>query len=114
MPTRQSLFVETFGDAPLIRVIEFFLTYPDFDYTKSYVAKEVGISRITVEKIWRQLIKNGIITKTRALRNADMYKLNVGNHRVKVLMRTAVDLSFSYLERSKPLKQLDRRVAVEA
>ncbi len=96
-----SLFLETFGDTPLLRTIEFFLTYPDFDYTKSYVAKEIGISRITIEKIWKRLAKAGIITKSRTLGKIEMWKLNRKDPKVKVLMQTAVKLSFGYLESIK-------------
>ena len=101
MKKQKSLFIETFGDTPLLRVIEFFLTYPSFDYTKSYVAKEVGISRITINKIWKQLIKNEIIMKTKTFGNGEMYQLNRENLKVKVLMKTAVDLSLSYLKKVK-------------
>jgi len=88
----KSAFVETFGEAPVVKVIDFFLTYPDFDYSKSQVAGEVGISRITIEDIWKMLIKEQIIIKTRVLGRAEMYRLNRDNPKVKVLMKTAFDL----------------------
>jgi len=97
----RSLFLEVFGDTPLLRAIEFFMTYPDFDYTKSYVAKETGISRVTIEKIWTKLAKTGIIIKSRALGKIEMWKLNRTDPKVKVLMQTAVRLSFGYLESLK-------------
>jgi len=97
----KSLFLEMFGDTPLLKTIEFFLTYPDFDYTKSYVAKETGVSRVTIEKIWAKLAKTGIIIKSRALGKIEMWKLNRTDPKVKVLMQTAVRLSFGYLESLK-------------
>ncbi len=101
MAKQISLFLETFGDTPLLRALEFFLTYPDFDYTKSYVAKEIGISRITMEKIWKHLSKAGLIVKSRTLGKIEMWKLNKENPKVKVLMQTAVKLSLGYLESLK-------------
>lgn len=101
MVKQLSLFLETFGYTPLLRVIEFFLTYPDFDYTKSYVAKETGVSRITIEKIWKHLAKANIIARSRTLGKIEMWQLNRGNPKVKVLMQTAVRLSLGYLESIK-------------
>lgn len=101
MAKQLSLFLETFGDTPLLRALEFFLTYPDFDYTKSYVAKEIGISRITMEKVWKHLAKAELIIKSRTLGKIEMWRLNKGNPKVKVLMQTAVKLSLGYLESLK-------------
>src|SRR3989338_1704250 len=98
---KRSLFLDTFGDTPLLRVLEFFLTYPDFDYTKSYVAKETGVSRVTIEKIWKHLVKVNIITESRTLGKIEMWRLNKEHPKVKVLMQTVVRLSLSYLESLK-------------
>ena len=76
MANQKSLFIETFGESPFIKVLDFFLTYPSFDYSKTQVADEIGISRITIEKIWKELVKKEIIVKTRTLGNAEMYQLN--------------------------------------
>lgn len=104
MSTNKSVFIETFGDSPLIKVLDFFLMYPDFDYSKSQVAKESGISRITMEKIWNELIKKDIIIKTRESGNAVLYKLNNRNPKVRILMKLDFELSSAALEQEKPLK----------
>jgi len=105
---RKSAFLETFGESPLIKVLDFFLKFPSFDYSKTQVANEVGISRITIEKIWKELIKKEIIVKTRSIGKAELYKLNTENPRVKLLMRVGLELASSYFEESK------RKVAVPA
>lgn len=101
----KSLFIETFGDTPLVRVTEFFLTYRDFDYSKSQVATETGVSRVTIENVWKQLIKNGIIVRTRKVGNGELYKLNAANPTVNVLMKTAIELSLSHLSAMKATKE---------
>jgi len=95
---RNSIFVETFGESPLIKVLDFFLTFPSFDYSKTQVAYEVGISRITIEKIWKELIKKEIIAKARSIGRAELYKLNTDNPRVKILMKIGIELASSYFE----------------
>jgi len=95
---RNSIFIETFGESPLIKVLDFFLTFPSFDYSKTQVADEVGISRITMEKIWKELIKKEIIVKTRSIGRAELYRLNTENPRVKILMKIGIELASSYFE----------------
>jgi DNA-binding XRE family transcriptional regulator len=105
---KKSIFLETFGESPLIKVLDFFLTFPGFDYSKTQVAKEAGISRITIEKIWDGLIKRGIIIKIRSIGKAELYKLNTDNPRVKILMKIGIELASSYFEETK------RKIAVPA
>ncbi len=102
--SNKSVFIETFGESPLIKVMDFFLMYPDFDYSKSQVAKEAKISRITIEKIWDELIKKEIIIKTRESGNATLYKMNTKNPKVKILMKLDFELSAAALEQEKSSK----------
>ncbi len=88
-----SLLTETFGETPLLKVIDFFLTFREFDYSKTQVAEEVGISRITIEKIWEKLVKDKIVIKTRNIGRAQLYKLNVKNLRVKSLIEMDMKMS---------------------
>jgi DNA-binding XRE family transcriptional regulator len=99
--TKKSIFLEIFGESPLIKVLDFFLTFPSFDYSKTQVAKEVGISRITIDKIWNGLIKREMIIKTRSIGKAELYKLNTENPRVKILMKIGIELATSYFEEAK-------------
>ena len=86
MEKTKSIFVETFGDSPTIRTLDFFLTFGEFDYSKSQVAGETGISRITIEPIWAKLIKDGLIVKTRVVGRAQMYLLDKTNPKVRELL----------------------------
>lgn len=104
MSKQQSVFIETFGESPLIKVLDFFLMYPDFDYSKSQVAEESGISRITMDKIWNGLIKKEIIIKTRESGNAVLCKLNAKNPKVKILMKLDFELSAAAIEQENPSK----------
>ncbi len=81
-----SLFIEVFGDYPLIRVLDFFLEEYLFDYSKTQVAELSGVSFNTLDLFWDKLIKFGIIIKTRKIGNSEMYKLNLENPLVQKLM----------------------------
>lgn len=88
-----SVLTEVFGSAPLIKVIDFFLTFREFDYSKTQIAEEVEISRITMEKLLPKLLKVGIIITTRKVGAAQLYKLNVTNPRVKALIEMDIKIS---------------------
>ena len=98
----KSIFREafgSFGDSPFLKVLDFFLTFQYFDYSKSQVAKEAGISRTTIEDIWKFLIKNGFIKKTRVVGRADMYQLNKEDLKVKALIELDMRLSGAYVKK---------------
>ena len=98
MEAKNSIFVETFGETPVVKVLDFFLTYDSFDYSKSQVAEETGVSRITLDKIWEELIDKKMIIKTRTIGRADMYKLNKENTKVIVLMELSFKLASAFAE----------------
>ncbi|MDO8554637.1 MAG: hypothetical protein Q7S22_07555 [Candidatus Micrarchaeota archaeon] len=93
MEKTKSIFVETFGDSPTIKVLDFLLTFSEFDYSKTQISEETGISRITIEDIWNKLIKTGFIRKSRVIGRAEMYILNKNNARVKELLELDFKLS---------------------
>lgn len=76
---KQSAFIQIFGKTPFIKVMDFLIENYIADYTKTEVAKETNISRMTIEPVWQNLIKQKIITKTKKVGNATLYKLNIKN-----------------------------------
>ena len=96
-----SVLTETFGETPLVKAIDFFLTFREFEYSKTQVADEIGTSRITIDKVWPRLVKNGIIAKTRSIGKAQLYRLNAKNPRVKSLIEMDIKISF-YMASANP------------
>ena len=72
----QSIFLEYFGGSPYVKVLDFFLTFEDFDYPISFIAKETETKWETVEKVIEILVKKGFVRKTRKLGKAWLYGLN--------------------------------------
>lgn len=81
-----SLFVEFFGDYPFIRVLDFFLEYDTFDYSKKDICRNADVSWNTLESFWNQLEEMSIIIHTRKVGKAEMYKINSQNVLVKQLL----------------------------
>lgn len=81
-----SLFIEFMGDSPVIRVLDYLLTEREIDFSITDMAKNAGIGRATLYRIWETLIKNQIIIFTREIGKAKLYKLNMENPRIKKLV----------------------------
>ena|SRR3989338_388666 len=82
----KSLFVEFMGDSPTIRVLGYLLTERELDFSITDMADNSGIGRATLYRIWDNLIKNKIITHTRDIGKAKLFKLNTENTKIKKLI----------------------------
>jgi len=74
-----TLFQKAFGDSPKVRVLEFLLEGRELDYSISDIAVGAGIGRTTLFRIWRDLRNTGILTHTRDIGNAKLFRLNMKN-----------------------------------
>ena len=83
---KKSLFIELFGDSPTIKVLDFLLTERDIDFSISDMARNSGIGRASLYRIWDELIKNQIISQTRVIGKSKLYKLNSNNPKIKKLI----------------------------
>jgi len=76
---QKTAFLETFGDTPILRVLDFLVIHEDFDYSMKDIAKFSGVGYSTLKLFWDKLEKNNIIKQTRKIGKAKMFKLNLGN-----------------------------------
>jgi len=82
-----STFVEVFGNNPVMKVIDFLITFADFDYPLTEIAKNSKVSYSTLQTFWSKLEKNKIVIKTRRVGKSDLFKLNTNNPAVKQLIK---------------------------
>lgn len=83
----ESIFVGIFGNNPVIKVLDFLMTFQAFDYPMTEIAKNSGVSYSTLQTIWGGLVKNNIVIKTRRVGKSDLYKLNTRNPAVQQLIK---------------------------
>ncbi len=83
----ETIFVEVFGKNPIIKVLDFLITYQLFDYPLTEIAKNSGVSYSTLQTFWEKLEKNNIIVKTRRIGKSNFYKLNTKNPAVQQLIK---------------------------
>jgi len=94
----KSLLVEFLGDTPLIRVIDFLIENSIFDYTKTDIADNSGISRASLYNVWPMLEKFEIVKASRKIGNTTLYKLNKENPVVQKLIELDLKISREYAE----------------
>lgn len=83
----KSVFLEVFGDNPIMKVLDFLITFQLFDYPLTEIAKNSQVSYSTLQTFWNKLEKNNIVIKTRRIGKSDLYKLNTKNPAVKQLIK---------------------------
>ena len=90
----ETLFRRNLGDTPKIRVLEFLIEGRELDYSLSDIAEGAEIGRVTLFRIFDDLIKNKIVIPTRRIGNAKLYKLNINNVFVKKLIELFDEIIF--------------------
>lgn len=88
-------FTTVFGDAPHVRVMDFFLAARAPDHTITDIARGSRVARPTVYKVVEELVGEGILSETRTVGNSRFFGLNERNRAVRALARAAPHLEAS-------------------
>ncbi|MBD3249024.1 hypothetical protein GF336_03190 [Candidatus Woesearchaeota archaeon] len=75
----KTIFLEIFGDSPILKVLDFLIVNEDFDYSMTDIAALSGVGYSTLKLFWKKLEKEGIVAHTRTVGKAKMYKLDISN-----------------------------------
>ena len=94
MTREESIFVTLLGNSPLIRIFNHLLIFREFDYSLTDIAKNSDVAWSTLNALWPRLEKIGIVTHTRNVGKAKMYKLDLRNEYAKKLVSFADSLIF--------------------
>ena len=84
---KETAFVEIFGNNPVIKVIDFLITFQAFDYSLTEIAKNSRVSYSTLQIFWDKLERNNLVIQTRRVGKSNLYKINVNNPAVKQLIK---------------------------
>lgn len=87
MEIKKSIFLRTFGNSPILRVLDFLATFSMYDYSMTDIANNSEIGYTTLKLFWKDLVKNGIVKQTRTVGKAKMYQLNKDNDVVKQFLK---------------------------
>jgi hypothetical protein len=101
MNSDKTIFIETLGDYPALRIIDFLIGYDSFDYPITDIARNSNVHFLTLKKIWPDFLKKGFVLKTRKMGRAQLYKINTENEVMKRLIDLDKFLCRQGLEEAK-------------
>ena len=87
--TLQKLFL----DSSIAKLLDFLTLYRDFDYPKTEISKNSGVSWKTLYRVWPVLEKYEIVVKTRQIGRATLFKLNPDSPIAKALHTLALEVA---------------------
>ena len=102
----KSLFLQGYGDNPKLRVMDFLITFQDYDYSMKEIAKNSEIGYTTLKEFWQEFIKRRIVKQTRIVGKAKMFKLNLENPEVKLFIKLYWMVIEKRADELKPIKQI--------
>lgn len=108
----QSLLLKALGDSPKLRILDYFLDFKLNDFTKKEIVEALGMSKQTFYKYFKDLEELGLVTASRKIGRATLYKINLENPIVKMLIEHETQLSMRIAEQEKAKTQ--KPVAVES
>ncbi|MCD6154959.1 MAG: winged helix-turn-helix transcriptional regulator [Candidatus Verstraetearchaeota archaeon] len=99
----ESILIKTLGNSPKLRIIDFFLDNPSFDFTKKEVIEALGMSKQTFYKYFPDLEKYEIIKVSRRIGRAKLYKINLKHPLVEMLREYERKISLKMAEKRQQL-----------
>jgi len=83
----ETLLVKMFGYSPKLRILDIFMDNPYFDFSKSELVKELGMSKQTLYKNFKDLEDLGIVKVSRNIGRAVMAEQEMRKKVEAVLVR---------------------------
>ena len=97
----ESIIIKTLGDSPKLRIVDFFLDNPLFDFTKKEIIEALGMSKQTFYKYFPDLEEYGIVKVSRRIGRAKLYKINLEHPLVSMLREYEKKVSLQMAEKAR-------------
>ena len=80
-----SVFIQVFGSTPQLRIVDFFLDNPRFDFTREEIMDALGMAKRTLARHLPEVVGSGIVEVSRKIGRAELYRLREGSEVVERL-----------------------------
>lgn len=107
----KSIFVEYFGNSPMIKVLDFLIESRGFDYSMTEIARNSEVGWSAFSMIFKKLLEKNIIKQTRTIGNAKLFKLNTENPAVQKLIKLDEELTKIETDKIAELPKAAKKVA---
>ncbi len=94
-----SLLIRALGNSPKLRILDYLLDYKLNDFTKKEIIEALGMSKLTFYKYFKDLEELGLVIASRKIGRATLYKINLENPIVKMLIEYETKLSLQIAEK---------------
>ena len=91
--------LDLFQTNAVVKILDFLTLYKDFEYTRTDIAKETGISRRTLYQVFPVLEKFDLVRVTKSSGMIRFYKLNIENPISRHLIALADQVSLFEAEK---------------
>jgi len=93
-----SLLIRALGSSPKLRIVDYLLDYKLNDFTKKEIVEALGMSKLTFYKYFKDLQELGLVIASRKIGRATLYKINLENPMVRMLIEYETKLSLQIAE----------------
>ena len=93
-----SLLIRALGNSPKLRILDYLLDYKLNDFTKKEIVEALRMSKLTFYKYFKDLEMLGLVIASRKIGRATLYKVNLNNPMVKMLIEYETKLSLQIAE----------------
>jgi len=97
----QSLLLKFLGSSTKLRILDYLLDYKINDFTKKEIIEALGMNKLTFYKHFKDLEALGLVATTRKIGRATLYKVNLNNPMVKMLIEYETKLSLQIAEKEE-------------
>ena len=80
------IFVRMLGNTPNVRILNYLIRVRGLDFSMSDIARNSNVGWATLSRMWEELAVLKVVTLTRKVGRAKLYKLNEENPAVKELI----------------------------
>ena len=95
------------------KLLDFFVTYRDFDYSETDIADSSGVSKRTVFREIPKMESVGLVKFTRNVGRAKMFKLNPESKAAKLLEQFAFEIADKRIENTLADEMMQERIDVD-
>jgi DNA-binding transcriptional ArsR family regulator len=93
-----SLLTKALGNSPKLRILDYLLDYKLNDFTIKEILEAVGMSKLTFYKYFEDLEELGLVIRSRKIGRATLYKINLENPMIKMMIEYETKLSLQVAE----------------
>jgi len=74
------------GTVPVIKILDYLLDHDGSDYTKDEIQEYAGVRPVDMRNDFHCLIDCGVLVKTRKIRGAQLYRMDMENKLTQALL----------------------------